>query len=348
MPKKKTEVKKSEINNLDVVKKAIKKKYGNVLEMMGNFDEYNKMKSISSGSLGLDIALGRGGFVRGRVYEVFGPPSGGKTTLAMSVIAESQKRELNCVFVDAEHSADPNLFEAMGVDTAKLLTIKAYIGDDNLDVLEMLIKTQKIDVAVVDSVSALIPKAEAEGKIGDDYIGTLARLMSKTTRKFVPILSESNTLLIFINQIRYKIGVYGDPRTTTGGEALNFYSTARIAVSGGESKTSRIVDDITGEVTGHITTFNVVKNKLAPPYRKAFIPLIYGVGYDNHKECLMLAEELGLVDKNGSWYFRKGEKLAQGEQNVINILKENDELYNEIRNEVTEVTGLKDLYEQNS
>lgn len=334
------------VTSLDVAKKAITKKYGNVLTTLGAGGLTN-IQTISSGSLGLDVALGRGGFARGRIYEIYGPPSGGKTTLTMSVIAEAQKRGLNAVFCDAEHSADPELFKAMGVDINKLLLIKAFIGDDNLDALETLLKTNEIDVAVVDSVSALIPKDEAEAEMSDQFMGLLARLMSKAMRKFVPIVSETGALLIFINQIRYKIGSWGDPTTTTGGEALTFYSTGRIEVSGGEFKKSRIPNPITGEILGHNTKFEIKKNKLAPPFRTATIPLIYGVGYDSVWECLTLAEGLGIIDKAGSWYSYKDEKIGQGELSVLNFLKENEDIYNEIREEIIDVTGLRKYYDLN-
>jgi recombination protein RecA len=338
---------KEQPNTLDLARKTIEKKYGFVMGVMSD-PEYMNIKTISSGSLGLDIALGRGGFARGRMYEIYGPPSGGKTTLSMSVIAEAQRRGMSAVFCDAENAADPTLFTAMGVDIEKLQTVKAFSGDDNLDALEIILKTGAIDVAVVDSVSALIPKAEAEAEIGQDFMGLLARLMSKATRRFAAVINETNTLLIFINQIRMKIGAYGDPRTTTGGEALPFYCTGRIAVAGGESKKSRIVNDITGEVIGHNTKFEIKKNKLAPPFRSAEIPLIYGSGYDLHAECLDLSTQLGLLERRGSWYSYDGENFANGAAAAIEYLHENPDFYDSIRNQVIEMTGLKEAYEQHS
>lgn len=270
------------------------------------------------------------------------------TTLSMSVMAEAQKRGFTTCFCDAEHTADPQLFKAMGVNIDDVIKVQAYAGEDNLDALETLIKTGTIDVAVIDSVSALIPKTESEAAIDDDFIGLLARLMSKTMRRFVPIASETNTLVIFINQLRNKIGQWGDPTTTTGGEALNFYATGRISVSGGEFKKSRIMDKISGEVLGHITTFDIQKNKLAPPYRKAHVRLIYGVGYDIHRETLDLAEGLAIVEKNGAHYYYEGERFAQGEENAVDYLKENDEFYKKLREQIINNTGLKELYERNS
>jgi recombination protein RecA len=270
------------------------------------------------------------------------------TTLAMSLMAQAQKRNFSTCFVDAEHTADPQLFKAMGVNIDDVIKIKAYAGEDNIDALETLIKTGTIDVAVVDSVSALIPKMESEAGVEDDFIGLLARLMSKTMRRIVPIASETNTLVVFINQLRYKIGSWGDPTTTTGGEALNFYATGRISVAGGEYKKSRVLHPITGEVIGHDTTFNIQKNKLAPPWRSAVVRLIYGVGYDIHREALSLAEGLAVVEKNGAHYYYEGERFAQGEENAVEYIKANEEFYNTIRNKVIDMTGLREHYERNS
>lgn len=340
-PKKKTPPK---TNSLDITKKAIMKKYGNVISKLGDHRDM-RIETISTGSIGLDIALGRGGFARGRIYEIFGEPSSGKTTLSMSVIAEAQRRGLSCLFCDAEHSADPKLFEAMGVDIHELDTIKAFMGDDNLAILEGLIKTNEYAVAVIDSVSALIPKQEAEGAIGDQHMGLLARLMSQACRKLAPLCSETNTLLIFINQVRNDIGKWGDSEITTGGLSLDFYATGRIKVSGGEYKSSHI-KDAAGEVIGHRTKFYIKKNKLAPPYRKAEIPLIYGVGYDNYWETLSLAEGLGIIDKHGAWYKYQDENIAQGEDNAIDYLKDNEEFYSKLREDIIEQTGLREVYEQ--
>jgi recombination protein RecA len=262
----------------------------------------------------------------------------------MSTIAEAQRRGLRCLFCDAEHSADPLLFEAMGVNINELDAVKAYSGDENLEVIETLIKTGDYAVAVVDSVSALIPRQEAESAIGDQHIGLLARLMSQSCRKFAQMCSETNTLLIFINQVRNKIG-WGDPETTTGGQALDFYATGRIKVSGGEYKNSHI-KDAGGEVIGHKTDFYIKKNKLAPPFRKAQIPLIYGKGYDSHWEILSLALGLGIVDKHGAWYKYNDENLAQGEENTTQWLREHNDVYNEIKDRIIESTGLKELYEK--
>lgn len=332
-------------STMATAKAAIKKKYGDVIKPMAEQAEL-EIKTISTGTLSLDAALGRGGMALGRVYEVFGPPSGGKTTLAMSVIAQAQKRGMQCVFVDAEHSADPKLFKNMGVNLEKLLTIKAFAGDDNLDALETLMKTNEIDVAVVDSVSALIPKSEAEASIGDEFMGLLARLMSKALRKLSPVASETNTLLIFVNQIRSKIGGFGDPTITTGGQALDFYATGRIAIAGGEYKNSRLKDKITDEVIGHKTDFHIRKNKLSAPFRNATVPLIYGKGYDIHWEVLTLSEQLGLIEKSGAWYKYNDKNFAQGEENARDYLSENEELYNTLREEIIDLLGLREFYNE--
>ena len=210
----------------------------------------------------------------------------------------------------------------------------------------MMLKSGEIDVAVIDSVSALIPKAEAEASIGDDFIGLLARLMSKALRKLSPIASETNTLLIFVNQIRSKIGVYGDPTVTSGGIALDFHATGRIVVKGGEYKSSRIFQPITDEVVGHVTSFHVRKNKLAAPFRNASVPLIYGVGYDVCWEVLILSEQLGLIEKSGAWYKYKDKNFAQGEWMAKEYLRENEELYIELREEVINMLGLREFYNE--
>lgn len=338
--------KEKKVDSLSIAKISIEKKYGNIMQTMGAKGAL-KLDSISSGSMSLDMALGRGGFVRGRLYEIYGPPSGGKTTLTMSVIAEAQKRGIRCCFVDAEHSADPKLFKAMGVNIDELDVIEGFVGDENLDALETILKTGEIGVAVVDSVAALIPRAEAESEIGNDHMALLARLMSKACRKFVPIASETNTLIIFINQVRTDLKAWGDNQITTGGNALDFYGTGRIKVTGGKHNNTRILDPITKEVIGHNTTFEITKNKLAPPFRKAEIPLIYGIGYDTVRELLKLGDQLGIIEKTGSWYRYKDSK-AQGEENIVSLFRDNEVLLNELKNDVLVSTGLKDIYESDS
>lgn len=334
-------------DNLEMIKKAITKKYGEVITRLSDHEDMI-IPTVSTGSISLDVALGRGGMALGRIYEIFGPNSGGKSTLAANVVIQGQKRGMKCCYVDAEHAVDPLLFKDYGVDTKALELIQGYNGEENLDILEMLITSGAYRIAVVDSVSSLIPSAEAESEIADDHMGLLARLMGKATRRFTPLANRAGCLLIFINQFRMKIGTYGNPETTTGGEALPFYSTGRIAIRGPEAKARRIPDPKTGEIIGHTTLFEVVKNKLAPPFRKAEVNLIYGKGYDAHGEILKLGVDLGIIDKTRSWYKYDGENFANGEVAASTYLKENSELYNTVRNEVIDMVGLKELYEQNS
>jgi recombination protein RecA len=332
--------------NLDVIKKAIIKKYGNVISKLSDHGDLI-VPTISTGSLSLDLALGRGGMAVGRIYEIFGPNSGGKSTLAANLIIQAQKRGMKCCYVDAEHAVDPVLFRNYGINLEALDLVQAYTGEENLDILEMLIQSGEYQVAVMDSVSSLIPMAEAEAEISADFMALLARLMSKALRRFTPIANRSGTLIIFINQLRNKIGTYGNPETTTGGEALAFYATGRISVRGPEVKARRLLDD-NGNVIGHTTEFEVVKNKLAPPFRKAKINLIYGRGYDTHWEILNLASELGVLDKSGAWYKYNDVNIANGEIKAVQFLKDNAEVYNEIRTKITDAVGLTEIYEQNS
>lgn len=343
--KKKVEV---STDSLSVIKKAIEKKYGTVISKLSDHEDMI-IPTVSTGSIGLDVALGRGGMGLGRLYEIYGPNSGGKSTLAANVIIQAQKRGMKCCYVDAEHAVDPLLFKNYGVDTKELELVQAFNGEENLDVLEMLVSSGAYKIAVVDSVSSLIPSSEAESEIGDDHMALLARLMSKATRRFTPIANRAGCLIIFINQLRMKIGTYGNPETTTGGEALAFYATGRISVRGPEAKKRRIPDPATGEIMGHTTEFEIVKNKLAPPFRKAEVNLIYGRGYDTHWEILNLAADLGVIGKSGSWYSYEGTNFANGEFPAVAALKEeeNIEMYEKIRNEVIEIVGLKPYYEQN-
>lgn len=332
---------------LDVAKKALQKKYGDVVKTMAEIDD-SGIISVPTGCIGLDTILGRGGIPLGTFCEIYGPPSGGKTTLAMSIIAQAQKKGLKCLLIDAERACDPPLYEAMGVDNEALETVQAYTGDENLDALEQLVKTGSIDVAVVDSVSALIPKAEAEEAMEKQQMGLQARLMSKALRKLNPVIGSTNTLIIFINQTRNKITMFGDPETTSGGMALPFFATTRIKVTGGDTKSTRIKDSVTGEIMGHITTFETKKNRKAKPFQKATIPLIYGKGYEKFWEVLNIAVDYGVIEKSGSWFSYEGKKIGQGEQRVLDFFNENTDVYMVIRDEVLSITGLKDLYEQNS
>ena len=329
-----------------VLMKAIKKKYGNVINPMS--ESGDDIKTVSTGSLGLDLALGRGGMALGRVYEVFGPNSSGKSTLGVHVIVQAQRRGLKCCFFDAERSADPELFESFGVDPDKLTMIKAFGGESNLDIAEAIIKDGSYQVIVIDSVSALIPMVEAESSIEDQHMALQARLMSKALRKITPQAAENNVLVIFINQTRNKVGGYGDPIVTQGGEALGFWASGRISVRGPESKARRIVDGVTGNVVGHTTIFEVVKNKLSEPFRKAQSNLIYKKGYDHIQEVLSIAVSLDLIEKAGSWFKYNGENIAQGELAVLDKLRSDKKLFDDLYSNVIELTGLGVEYERHS
>lgn len=335
-----SEVKENKITSFDIALKAVTKKFNEAIKVMS--DKPLIINTISTRSIGLDAALDRGGVAKGRLYEIYGPPSAGKTTLAMSIIAEAQRRGMNCVFVDAEHSADPRLFSSMGVDTSKLHVIEMYTGEDNLAAAEMLMKTGEVDLLVVDSVTSLIPKVAADAELDDNTIALLARLMSKTTLRFVPIAAETDTCVIFINQTRNKIGGYGNPETTTGGDALPFYATGRIRVSGVGAKANRIVD-AKGKVIGHKTEFETIKNKLACPFVKSETDLIYGIGYDMTGEIIKIATDLGVLSKSGSWYKYSGENVGQGETGVRKFFEEQPDIALLIKEEITRLLGL-DVY----
>lgn len=344
MAKKKEEQSDSKsVNVLEVAQQAIIKKYGEgVIGLLGNHEDL-KIDVIPTGCLALDASLGIGGLARSRLHEVYGPNSSGKSTLALSVCMQALKRNLNVAYIDAEHSMDPKLVRSMGsavgVNADKMYLVQAFTGDDNLEIAELLMKTGMMDVLVIDSVSALLPKAMSEGDIGDNYIGLLARLMSKACLKLTPIANYSKTMLIFINQIRHNIGKWGDDRVPTGGEALSYYSTNRIKVEGGESKTSRIVND-DGLVIGHKCEFEVVKNKLSVPWRTAAIDLVYGVGYDYIKEIAVLGADLGIIKQSGMWYYYKEDKY-QGEKQLVAAFRNSDELKTDVEKQVREHLGLK-------
>ena len=337
-------------DNLGMIKKAITKKYGEVISKLSDHEDM-VIPTVSTGSISLDVALGRGGMALGRLYEIFGPNSGGKSTLAANVVIQAQLRGMNCCYVDAEHAVDPLLFKNYGVDIKALDLVQGYNGEENLDILEMLVSSGAYKVAVVDSVSSLIPSNEAAAEIGDDHIALLARLMSKATRRLTPIANRAGCLIIFINQLRMKIGGYGNPETTTGGEALAFYTTGRISVRGPEAKARRLPDPVSGEIIGHTTLFEIVKNKLAPPFKKTEINLIYGKGYDTHWEILKLGIDLGIIDKVGAWYsYDANKNFAQGEPNAAAYLKSEEAvgMYNEVRARVVDMVGLTEIYEHNS
>ncbi|HHQ41640.1 MAG TPA: recombinase RecA [Chromatiales bacterium] len=286
---------------------------------------------ISTGSLGLDIALGIGGLPRGRVVEIYGPESSGKTTLTLQVIAEAQKAGGTAAFIDAEHALDPVYAEKLGVNVEDLLVSQPDTGEQALEIADMLVRSGAIDVVVIDSVAALTPKAEIEGEMGDSHVGLQARLMSQALRKLTANIKRSNTLVIFINQIRMKIGVmFGNPETTTGGNALKFYSSVRLDIR----RTGTIKKG--DEAIGNETRVKVVKNKLAPPFKQAEFEILYGEGISREGEILDLGVRQGIVDKSGAWYSYQGERIGQGKENARQFLREHPETAAEIERRIRE------------
>lgn len=307
----------------------IERQFGKGSMMRLGDTEREPIPAISTGSLGLDIALGIGGLPRGRVVEIYGPESSGKTTLTLQVIAEAQKAGGTCAFIDAEHALDPIYAGHLGVDVDNLLVSQPDTGEQALEICDMVVRSGAVDVVVIDSVAALTPKAEIEGDMGDTHMGLQARLMSQALRKMTGNIKNSNTLVIFINQIRMKIGVmFGSPETTTGGNALKFYSSVRLDIR-------RIGSIKEGdEVVGNETRVKVVKNKVAPPFRQAEFQIMYGQGIHHLGEVIDLGVKQGLVEKSGAWYAYQGEKIGQGKKNAAIYLKENPEIAEEIEKQV--------------
>jgi len=287
---------------------------------MGDHSQF-AIPVISTGSLGLDIALGVGGLPRGRIVEIYGPESSGKTTLTLSVIAQAQKMGGTAAFIDAEHALDPIYAEKLGVNIDDLIVSQPDTGEQALEVAEMLVRSGAVDVLVVDSVAALVPKAEIEGEMGDSHVGLQARLLSQAMRKLTGTIKQTNCLVIFINQIRMKIGVmFGNPETTTGGNALKFYSSVRLDIR----RTGAVKDG--EEVTGSETRVKVVKNKVAPPFRQAEFQIMYGKGIYRMGEVIDLGVKLNLIEKSGAWYSYKGDKIGQGKANAAKFLEENPQI----------------------
>src|SRR5690625_2794010 len=300
----------------------IEKQYGKGSVMrLGSADAVNNVPVVSTGILGLDVALGIGGLPRGRVVEIYGPEASGKTTLTLQVIAQAQKAGGVAAFVDAEHALDPVYAEKLGVNIEELLVSQPDTGEQALEIADMLVRSSAVDVVVVDSVAALTPRAEIEGEMGDSHVGLHARLMSQALRKLTGNINRSNTMVIFINQIRMKIGVmFGNPETTTGGNALKFYSSVRLDIR-------RIGAIKKGdEVIGSQTRVKVVKNKMAPPFKKTEFDILYGEGSSYEGELINLGVEHGLVDKSGAWYSYEGERIGQGKDNARRFLKEHPEI----------------------
>ena len=287
------------------------------------------MPSVSTGSLGLDIALGIGGLPFGRVCEIYGPESSGKTTLTLSVIAQAQKQGKVCAFVDAEHALDPSYAEKLGVNLDDLLVSQPDTGEQALEITDMLVRSGGVDVIVIDSVAALTPRAEIEGEMGDSHVGLQARLMSQALRKITGNIKNANCLVVFINQIRMKIGVmFGSPETTTGGNALKFYASVRLDIR----RTGSVKSG--DEVTGNETRVKVVKNKVAPPFRQAEFQILYGKGIYHAGEVIDLGVQCSLVDKAGAWYSYKGKKIGQGKANAAQYLEEHPEIMEEIEAQI--------------
>ena len=292
------------------------------------------IEAISTGSLGIDIALGIGGLPKGRIIEIFGPESSGKTTLALSVIAQAQKKGGTCAFIDAEHALDPSYAKKIGVDIDNLLISQPDAGEQALEIADTLVRSGAIDVLVVDSVAALVPKAELEGEMGDSHMGLQARLMSQALRKLTATVSRSNTLIIFINQIRMKIGVmFGNPETTTGGNALKFYASVRIDIR----RTGSIKDK--DDVIGSQTRVKIVKNKVAPPFKVVDFDIMYGEGISKTGELIDLGVKAGIVEKAGAWFSYKGDKIGQGRENAKIFLKEHPDIANEIEAKIRADAG---------
>ncbi|MBP6917840.1 MAG: recombinase RecA [Legionellaceae bacterium] len=307
---------------LNVVLQQIERQWGKGSVMrMGDGTIGQDIQAISTGSLGLDIALGIGGLPRGRIVEIYGPESSGKTTLTLQVIAECQKTGGTCAFIDAEHALDPSYAEKLGVKVDELLISQPDTGEQALEITDMLVRSSAVDVVIIDSVAALTPKAEIEGEMGDSHMGLQARLMSQALRKLTANIKRSNTLVIFINQIRMKIGVmFGSPETTTGGNALKFYASVRLDIR----RTGSIKKG--EEIVGSETRVKVVKNKVAPPFKMAEFDIYYNEGISRESEIIHLATTLGFIEKSGAWYSHNGEKIGQGKDNVRAYLQANRDL----------------------
>src|SRR5512135_3333058 len=314
----------------------IEKQFGKGSVMrLGDASATYDVETVSTGSLGLDIALGVGGLPRGRVVEIYGPESSGKTTLALTVIAEVQRQGGTAAFVDAEHALDPAYAEKLGVNVTELLVSQPDNGEQALEITDMLVRSGAVDIVVVDSVAALTPKAEIEGEMGEMQMGLQARLMSQALRKLTGNIKRSNTMVVFINQIRMKIGVmFGNPETTTGGNALKFYASVRMDIR----RTGSIKKG--DEVIGNETKVKVVKNKVAPPFKEAHFDILYGEGISREGEVLEIGVNLGVLEKSGAWYVYGSDRLGQGKDNAREFLKENPALAREIENKVRESMGI--------
>ena len=321
--------------SLEAAVSLIEKNYGKGSIMKLGSKTNVDIESISTGSLGLDIALGIGGVPKGRIVEIYGPESSGKTTLATHIVAESQKKGGNCAFIDAEHALDPAYAKKLGVNLEELLISQPDTGEQGLEIADSLIKSGGIDVLVIDSVAALVPRAELEGDMGDSLPGLQARLMSQALRKLTSSIAQSNTLVVFINQLRMKIGVmFGSPETTTGGNALKFYSSVRMDIR----RIGAIKDK--DEIIGNQTRVKIVKNKVAPPFKVVEFDIMYGEGISKLGELVDLGVKAEIIDKSGSWFAYKDQKIGQGRENVKNFLKDNPPIAQEIENRILQNAGV--------
>ncbi len=319
---------------LDAALAQIEKQFGKGAIMKLGQNSALNVEAIPTGSLSLDIALGIGGVPKGRIIEIYGPESSGKTTVALHIVAESQKRGGSAVFINVEHALDPVYAQALGVDIDTLLVSQPDTGEQALEIAEALVRSGAVDVVVVDSVAAMVTKAEIEGEMGDSHVGVQARLMSQGLRKLTGAIGKSNCIAIFINQLREKIGVmYGNPETTPGGRALKFYSSVRLDVRRIEQL------KVAGQVVGNRTRVKVVKNKVAPPFREAEFDIMYGQGISREGEILDIAVKLDIIEKSGSWFSYNGQKIGQGRDNVREFLRANPELGEEIAQKVMENAG---------
>ncbi len=335
------DVSEGRLKSIDNAIVQIHRQFGKGSIMRLGTTERENIPVIPTGILSVDLALGVGGLPRGRVTEIYGPESSGKTTLALHVIAEAQRRGGNAAFIDAEHALDTSYAERLGVDTDNLLISQPDFGEQALEIAEILIRSGGIDVVVIDSVAALVPRAEIDGNVGDQHVGLQARLMSHAMRKFTGVLSRTNTVLIFINQIRMKIGVmFGNPETTTGGNALKFYSSIRIDIR----KTTQIKEGT--EAIGNLTKIKIVKNKVAPPFKHADVDIIYGEGISRTGDLIDLGVTHGIVDKSGSWYSYQEERIGQGRENAKKFMKEHPETMDSIEQKLRLALGMAVIGEE--
>lgn len=326
---------KKDNKDLDQVLADIERQFGKGAVMCLGEDTHMKIDVVSSGCLSLDIALGVGGYPKGRIIEIYGPESSGKTTFALQAIAEVQKQGGRAAFIDAEHALDPDYARRLGVKTNELLLSQPDTGEQALEICEALVRSEAISIIVIDSVAALVPQAEIDGEMGDAHVGLQARLMSQALRKLSGTINKTNTIAIFINQLREKVGVmFGNPETTPGGRALKFYSSIRLDIRRNEQ--IKIGD----KIVGNKTTIKVVKNKVAPPFKSATVEIMYGEGVSKEGELIDLGVDAGIVDKAGAWFSYQGEKLGQGKENVKLLLRDNPELRDEIEKRVRDFYGI--------